>query len=363
MAPFGVFATLVGPGRWPGWRTMLVGMAFATLDLRVQRPRARAEASFGLIFRLGLIPLFLFSGRVLPDQQPRPVRRAGRPAARRCGTASTCPGCSASTTSTGPWPRSTSLVLVVRHGRRLVARRSARLDAEAGASDRARPPATSPLRPFEGTAAARAAQLHRLPRGLEAVPHRLPRAGLLPVLDRHRRRQADPRASSSTATRSPTPSSSRPGMLAASAFNGALLDSTFNVFFKLKYEKLYDQMLATPLTTTRHRPRRDPLGPAARRVLLRGLPGGDVGARAGPLVVGGARAAGDAADRLRLQRGLHGADDLHEVLAGLRQDHAASSCRCSCSPARSSPSPRSTACCGGSSRSRRSTAVWCSAAS
>jgi len=41
-----------------------------------------------------------------------------------------------------------------------------------------------------------------------------------------------------------------PGMLAASAFNGALLDSTFNVFFKLRYEKLYDQMLVTPLTTS-----------------------------------------------------------------------------------------------------------------
>jgi lipooligosaccharide transport system permease protein len=40
-----------------------------------------------------------------------------------------------------------------------------------------------------------------------------------------------------------------PAMLAASAFNGALLDSTYNVFFKLKYDKLYDQMLATPLTT------------------------------------------------------------------------------------------------------------------
>lgn len=40
-----------------------------------------------------------------------------------------------------------------------------------------------------------------------------------------------------------------PGMLAASAMNGALMDSTFNVFFKLKYIKLYDQMLATPLTT------------------------------------------------------------------------------------------------------------------
>jgi len=40
-----------------------------------------------------------------------------------------------------------------------------------------------------------------------------------------------------------------PAMLATSAFNGALLDSTYNVFFKLRYEKLYDQMLATPLST------------------------------------------------------------------------------------------------------------------
>ena len=41
-----------------------------------------------------------------------------------------------------------------------------------------------------------------------------------------------------------------PGMLAASAMNGSVLDSTFNFFFKLKYNKLFDQMLATPLTTT-----------------------------------------------------------------------------------------------------------------
>ena len=40
-----------------------------------------------------------------------------------------------------------------------------------------------------------------------------------------------------------------PGMLAASAMNGAVLDSTYNFFFKLKYNKLFDQMLATPLTT------------------------------------------------------------------------------------------------------------------
>jgi len=41
-----------------------------------------------------------------------------------------------------------------------------------------------------------------------------------------------------------------PGMLAASAFNGALIDMTFNVFFKLKFDHLYDQMLATPLSTS-----------------------------------------------------------------------------------------------------------------
>ncbi len=38
-----------------------------------------------------------------------------------------------------------------------------------------------------------------------------------------------------------------PGLLAASAMNGAVFDSTFNVFFKLRYGRLYDAMLATPL--------------------------------------------------------------------------------------------------------------------
>jgi lipooligosaccharide transport system permease protein len=38
-----------------------------------------------------------------------------------------------------------------------------------------------------------------------------------------------------------------PGLLAASAMNGAVFDSTYNVFFKLKYTRLYDAMLATPL--------------------------------------------------------------------------------------------------------------------
>jgi lipooligosaccharide transport system permease protein len=38
-----------------------------------------------------------------------------------------------------------------------------------------------------------------------------------------------------------------PGLLASSAMNGAMLDSTFMVFMKLKIAKTYDAMLATPL--------------------------------------------------------------------------------------------------------------------
>ncbi|HEV3356710.1 MAG TPA: ABC transporter permease [Pseudonocardiaceae bacterium] len=38
-----------------------------------------------------------------------------------------------------------------------------------------------------------------------------------------------------------------PALLASSAMNGAVMDSTFNVFHKLKYAKIYDTVLATPL--------------------------------------------------------------------------------------------------------------------
>ena len=38
-----------------------------------------------------------------------------------------------------------------------------------------------------------------------------------------------------------------PAMMASSAMNGAIYDSTFNVFFKLNYDKVYDAVLATPL--------------------------------------------------------------------------------------------------------------------
>ena len=41
-----------------------------------------------------------------------------------------------------------------------------------------------------------------------------------------------------------------PGMLAASAMNGAVLDSTVNVYAKLHWDKTYDAMTATPLAPT-----------------------------------------------------------------------------------------------------------------
>lgn len=40
-----------------------------------------------------------------------------------------------------------------------------------------------------------------------------------------------------------------PALMAASAMNGAVFESTMNVFFQLKYDKVYDAALATPLTS------------------------------------------------------------------------------------------------------------------
>jgi lipooligosaccharide transport system permease protein len=71
MAPFGVFASWWGPvAAW--FATMLVGMAFAVWTFAFSA-HVRTEASFGLIFRLGLVPLFLFSGSFFPISNLGPV--------------------------------------------------------------------------------------------------------------------------------------------------------------------------------------------------------------------------------------------------------------------------------------------------
>ncbi len=41
-----------------------------------------------------------------------------------------------------------------------------------------------------------------------------------------------------------------PGLLAASAMNGAIFDSVFNLFYKLEYAHTYESVLSTPLTVS-----------------------------------------------------------------------------------------------------------------
>ena len=126
--------------------------------------------------------------------------------------------------------------------------------------------------------------------------------------------------------RCPVPAGSRsrtgefvaPGLLAVSSMNGAMYDSTFNVFFRLKYAKLYDAVLATPMRPDPGRAGRDRLGPGPRHHLRRRVHAGHAGAGPGALAVGRAGRPGGGADRLRLRRHRHVRHHLHEELAGLR---------------------------------------------
>ena len=71
LAPFGVFATWWGPVlAWPV--LLLLGMAFATIVFGISA-RMRSEEGFGMIFRLGVIPLMLFSGSFFPIANLGPV--------------------------------------------------------------------------------------------------------------------------------------------------------------------------------------------------------------------------------------------------------------------------------------------------
>lgn len=45
----------------------------------------------------------------------------------------------------------------------------------------------------------------------------------------------------------PYPAFVAPALMATSAMNGAVLETTFNIFFRLKFDKVYEGMLTTPL--------------------------------------------------------------------------------------------------------------------
>jgi lipooligosaccharide transport system permease protein len=64
LAPFGVFESWWGP-ILAFFSQVLVGMAFASLVYGITS-RMRSEEGFGVLFRLGMFPLFLFSGAFFP---------------------------------------------------------------------------------------------------------------------------------------------------------------------------------------------------------------------------------------------------------------------------------------------------------
>jgi lipooligosaccharide transport system permease protein len=64
LAPFGVFENWWGPFLAFGSQ-VLVGLAFATIVYGMAA-RMKSEDGFGVIFRLGVVPLFLFSGAFFP---------------------------------------------------------------------------------------------------------------------------------------------------------------------------------------------------------------------------------------------------------------------------------------------------------
>ena len=105
-----------------------------------------------------------------------------------------------------------------------------------------------------------------------------------------------------------------PALLAVSAMNGAIYDSTWNVFFKMNYAKLYEGMLATSL---------GPLDVALGEILY-ALLRGSLYATGFMIIMQlfglnlvvdrHPRPSGGAADRLRLRRRRHGGHELHEGL-------------------------------------------------
>ena len=127
-----------------------------------------------------------------------------------------------------------------------------------------------------------------------------------------------------------------PAMLAASAMNGAMAETTFNFFAKMKWVRLYDAMVATPL-----RPFEIAIGELGWALirglaLLGGVPRHHGGPRPHHDRVGAAGVL-PASMLVGFAFGApgHGDLDADPHLAGLRLRQRRCSSRCSCSPARS----------------------------
>ena len=95
----------------------------------------------------------------------------------------------------------------------------------------------------------RRAQRPALPPALGPLRQRRGRTAPLPPVHRHRPRRAGRTHPGRGTSRCPTPPSWPRRLLAASSMNGAMIDSIFNVFFKLRITHSYESVLATPLDT------------------------------------------------------------------------------------------------------------------
>ena len=236
---------------------VLTGMAFATPIFAFAATRD-TDSGFAMLFRFGIVPMFLFSGTFFPvSQLPdwlEPVAYAV------------------------PLWHGVDLCRDLALGSRVLLGRSRarRLPAALGRS----PASSVALRAFDEAAARRDDAPTSLPSSLRLTPPGLPRllgtgGAWLPRRAQRARLPARAGWCCSPASSSRCSTCSRvgvgvaqlvgdialpggqvvtytafiaPAMLAASAMNGAIYDATFNIFFKLKYDKLYDAVLATPVT-------------------------------------------------------------------------------------------------------------------
>ena len=111
-----------------------------------------------------------------------------------------------------------------------------------------------------------------------------------------------------------------PALLATASMNGAIAESTFNVFFKLNYAKTYDAVLATPMA-----PGDVALGEIGWAVIRSSLYaiGFTVVIAVLQLIQSPwaiLRDPGGDADGVRVRGGRDGRDDVHALVAGLRPD-------------------------------------------
>ena len=267
---FLLVAAILGavPSAWGILAIPAAGLCAAAFcaPLAAYSSRHDSDLSFPMIMRLGVLPLFLFSGTFFPIRQL--PRRAADPSrrCRRSGTALSWRGRDDRTRST-PAPIAVHIAVLVGVHRRRRVLRSAHVHEA--------------VELVSASGTHRAASGPRVPDGWRRRPWRLvernvlayrriwyiflsgfvePLLFLLSIGIGVGKLVGDLNVGGQLV---PYRTFVAPGLLAIAAMNGSVLDTTFNFFFKMKYAHTYDAVLATPLGAARRRGRRDHVGAAS----------------------------------------------------------------------------------------------------